>query len=374
MSLAFLSKKSWHTANLSNQEKVWMAEQRKATEETKLKELSKQITLEREREEFERISGRVSSKIDRGIDWMYEGGGAAAEEEDKKREADEYLLGKAFVPAAKTEAKGAGGFNSVVASSTVAPKNEITIESDQKSEQKDWNEEFRLRYEDPMHLVQQQHEKKQSLQNKQALFEKVSRHRQEKNISSSGRHNFKKRKESKHRKRRKSFDDEEDSRRRPKHHRHRRRARSSESSSSPPKKISIKNPKYGLQSSSNPVSSYQPSCLGPDPHLIASKKAASEKSRLQNHALKHRRRVTNSDKKAKALEEMKNLAMERQHQMHSKSTAAVQLPLESENNPTKGASFLHELAGRAHDISMSDRVHRKRHTHQRLYETNTKFL
>merc|ERR1712176_817872 len=123
--------------------------------------------------------------------------------------------------------------------------------------------------------------KKQNLQNKQALFEKVSKRRQKgKNISSSSRrHNSKKRKDSKHRKRRKSFDDEEDSRRRRKHHRHRRRARSSESSSpSPPKQISIKNPKYGLQSSSNPVSSYQPSCLGPDPHLIASKKAASEKS------------------------------------------------------------------------------------------------
>jgi hypothetical protein len=40
--LSFLSKKSWHTSNISNQEKVWIAEQKAAAEEAKLKELTHQ--------------------------------------------------------------------------------------------------------------------------------------------------------------------------------------------------------------------------------------------------------------------------------------------------------------------------------------------
>ena len=43
MSLAFLAKKSWHTANLKNVEKVWIAEQQHKQEEKRLAELKKQI-------------------------------------------------------------------------------------------------------------------------------------------------------------------------------------------------------------------------------------------------------------------------------------------------------------------------------------------
>eukprot|EP00543_Licmophora_paradoxa_P015435 CAMPEP_0202464452 /NCGR_PEP_ID=MMETSP1360-20130828/62004_1 /ASSEMBLY_ACC=CAM_ASM_000848 /TAXON_ID=515479 /ORGANISM="Licmophora paradoxa, Strain CCMP2313" /LENGTH=50 /DNA_ID=CAMNT_0049087761 /DNA_START=1 /DNA_END=150 /DNA_ORIENTATION=- len=50
-----------------------MAEQQKEKEEQKTKELAQQIKLEREREEFDRISGK-KRKGDRGIDWMYENG------------------------------------------------------------------------------------------------------------------------------------------------------------------------------------------------------------------------------------------------------------------------------------------------------------
>ena len=67
--IAFLSKKSWHTKNLANQEKVWIAEQRKAAEESKTKELARQIQQEREREEFDRLAGK-KTHLDRGIDWM----------------------------------------------------------------------------------------------------------------------------------------------------------------------------------------------------------------------------------------------------------------------------------------------------------------
>ena len=37
--LSFLSKKSWHTSNLDNQERVWLAEQKAASEAQKTKEL-----------------------------------------------------------------------------------------------------------------------------------------------------------------------------------------------------------------------------------------------------------------------------------------------------------------------------------------------
>jgi hypothetical protein len=50
--LAFLSKKSWHTKNLNNQEKVWMAEEKKAAEQRKTQELAKQIQQEREQEDL----------------------------------------------------------------------------------------------------------------------------------------------------------------------------------------------------------------------------------------------------------------------------------------------------------------------------------
>jgi hypothetical protein len=50
--LAFLSKKSWHTKNKVNQEKVWIAEQQKEQETAKASELAKEIQQERENEEL----------------------------------------------------------------------------------------------------------------------------------------------------------------------------------------------------------------------------------------------------------------------------------------------------------------------------------
>lgn len=43
--LSFLSKKSWHTSNISNQEKVWLAEQKAEAEALKTKELQDQIKV-----------------------------------------------------------------------------------------------------------------------------------------------------------------------------------------------------------------------------------------------------------------------------------------------------------------------------------------
>jgi predicted phage gp36 major capsid-like protein len=59
--------------NLNNQEKAWIAEQKKEAESNKTKELARQIQQEREQDELDRISGK-KTLMDRGIDWMYQGG------------------------------------------------------------------------------------------------------------------------------------------------------------------------------------------------------------------------------------------------------------------------------------------------------------
>ncbi|ETN13386.1 hypothetical protein PPTG_08234 [Phytophthora nicotianae INRA-310] len=103
MSLAFLSKKSWHTANLRNVEKVWIAEQKHAAEEKKVAELRKNIEEERQLQELRQLQaarGDKSAAVER-LDWMYEGPSAARE-----KTAEEYLLGKEYKGEDEKAAKG----------------------------------------------------------------------------------------------------------------------------------------------------------------------------------------------------------------------------------------------------------------------------
>ena len=66
--LAFLSKKSWHTKNLNNQEKVWIGEEQAKQETLKTSELAKQIQQEREEHELHQIAGSTTTKkLDRGM-------------------------------------------------------------------------------------------------------------------------------------------------------------------------------------------------------------------------------------------------------------------------------------------------------------------
>jgi hypothetical protein len=58
MSLAFLAKKSWHTTNISNQEKVWLRQQEKEQEKKKTELLQKQMKEEREIEDMRQASGQ----------------------------------------------------------------------------------------------------------------------------------------------------------------------------------------------------------------------------------------------------------------------------------------------------------------------------
>ncbi|KAF1781750.1 Pre-mRNA splicing factor [Phytophthora cactorum] len=87
MSLAFLSKKSWHTANLRNVEKVWIAEQKHRAEEKKVAELRKNIEEERQLQELRQLQAARGDKSAAVEAWT----GSARE-----KTAEEYLLGKEY--------------------------------------------------------------------------------------------------------------------------------------------------------------------------------------------------------------------------------------------------------------------------------------
>ena len=80
MSLAFLSKKTWHVTNFSNQEAVWKAEQAKDEENRKLEEWKTKREEERQIEELRRLqreSGQGESSYggkhkQERVDFLYE--------------------------------------------------------------------------------------------------------------------------------------------------------------------------------------------------------------------------------------------------------------------------------------------------------------
>lgn len=215
--LAFLSKKSWHTKNLANQEKVWMAEQRKEAEAQKTRELAKQIQQEREQEELDKISGAKGSKLDRGIDWMYQGGRGELAKEDAEREAEDFLLGKEYVGEGATAGDFDGGdldqgINNVLSNKqeeSAVPETETGGANNVLANEpsvKDKNEGFRLRVEDPMFMVsQKQREKEVKYDKTKALYERVvGYHNDEENADDMKYHKKKSKKEKKrHRKQRK---------------------------------------------------------------------------------------------------------------------------------------------------------------------------
>ena len=186
--LAFLSKKSWHTKNLANQERVWIEEQKKAAEDSKTQELAKQIQREREEEDLDRIAGRKSNRLDKGIDWMYQGVKSDAAQEDAKKQAEEYLLGKEFTGGPSLQIKGDlaqaleqnDGVNAVISNlasdrAPVAdhtPSSQIPVMSEPSVAER--NEAFRVRLEDPMYFVRQKRrEQEVKVEKTKALYEKV---------------------------------------------------------------------------------------------------------------------------------------------------------------------------------------------------------
>ena len=189
--LAFLSKKSFHTAKLCNQEKVWIAEKEKEAEDAKIRELSRQIQQEREEEELQRISGNKTKRLDRGIDWMYQGGQSSGadggamtlfEEEQKKKEAEDYLLGKEYNPSnlksgdfAEAATGSSLGVNKIITAAAETVPVETQIAMNNVSAEQEWNTNFHLRYEDPMFMVEQRRkEKERDKQKKKQLFEEAN--------------------------------------------------------------------------------------------------------------------------------------------------------------------------------------------------------
>lgn len=186
--LAFLSKKSWHTKNKANQEKVWIAEQKKEQESAKANELAREIQQEREAEELNRIAGTKSIK-DRGIDWMYQEGTLTdLAKEDAKKEGEEYLLGKEFVAKGATQGdfddgNKKEGIHSALGSTEsegirrqepgAQEMDSPAINLDPNSVQYR-NENFRMRVEDPMFFVNQKEREKIVNRDKtEALYNRV---------------------------------------------------------------------------------------------------------------------------------------------------------------------------------------------------------
>eukprot|EP00697_Spironema_sp_BW2_P007144 gnl/Spiro4/21359_TR10436_c0_g1_i1.p1 gnl/Spiro4/21359_TR10436_c0_g1~~gnl/Spiro4/21359_TR10436_c0_g1_i1.p1 ORF type:complete len:207 (+),score=60.60 gnl/Spiro4/21359_TR10436_c0_g1_i1:44-622(+) len=98
MSLAFLTKKSFHTTTVRNVEKVWMAEQKKEEEERRKAQIMQQMRDEAEVEALRNIHLKAQGKSTAPrLSWMYEapGGGVNLQ--------DQHLLGKPVENAAETQ-------------------------------------------------------------------------------------------------------------------------------------------------------------------------------------------------------------------------------------------------------------------------------
>ena len=91
MSLSFLSKKSWHTTNLQNVEKVWLAEQAEKKEAEKLDQWKKEREEERQIEQLRQLQRETGQAHARQgperVDWLYE---------QPTTSGTEYLMGKAM--------------------------------------------------------------------------------------------------------------------------------------------------------------------------------------------------------------------------------------------------------------------------------------
>ncbi|CAB9503530.1 splicing factor CWC25 [Seminavis robusta] len=235
--IAFLSKKSWHTKTLANQERVWKAERAQETEERRTKELARQIQQEREQDEFDKLAGK-KSHIDRGINWMYQGQAASGgtdkpselEQEDAEKRAEAYLLGKEV--SGETAAHGdftqggAGdGVNAVVRLEDPMAMAAAASASGEPSVA-ERNEAFRQQMEDPMYRVgMKEREKKTEAEKQRALFERVmgpiDSDDDDDNNSQDGKKKSKQERKREKKERKERLRKEERKRKRKHHHRHR---------------------------------------------------------------------------------------------------------------------------------------------------------
>jgi len=86
-------KKSWHTGLLSNQRKVWEAEQQALSERKMIEQVRREREEERQMEEIARLAEESGGpKKQQRVDWMYTGASAGAGGTTEEQEA--FLLGK----------------------------------------------------------------------------------------------------------------------------------------------------------------------------------------------------------------------------------------------------------------------------------------
>ena len=108
--LQFLNKKSWHTATIRNNEKVWLREQAAEKERKRIEELQKQMEEERRIQQLQKLeeqSGRVNpDELARRkrIGWMYDEAPLTADKQLEK-EREDVLLGRKEIDLDKLNAE-----------------------------------------------------------------------------------------------------------------------------------------------------------------------------------------------------------------------------------------------------------------------------
>lgn len=135
--MKFLNKKTWHTGKIQNIEKVWIAEQKKNAEKTRMDELKKQLAEERAVDDLRRVqasSGLITATHAQRLEWMYQ-------ETYGQTTSEEYLQGKEM--RAKTEDEDVSKLENKKAAGSLMLKDTVNSELEA---------ETRLR-EDPMMLI-----------------------------------------------------------------------------------------------------------------------------------------------------------------------------------------------------------------------------
>eukprot|EP00644_Phytophthora_capsici_P014898 jgi/Phyca11/536854/estExt2_fgenesh1_pg.C_PHYCAscaffold_650032 len=389
MSLAFLSKKSWHTANLRNVEKVWIAEQKHAAEEKKVAELRKNIEEERQLQELRQLQaarGDKSAAVER-VDWMYEGPSAARE-----KTAEEYLLGKEYKGEDEKAAKEDVDLSSTTKYGSLAlTKSALPA-----------NDAFQRLNEDPMMLIRkrQQAAREQVLKNPvkmKRIKDEVNRLKEDKRARKKAKKAAKKekkhaRKEEKRRLKRMTHEsdrsdisedeeDEENSRRRnsypSKHHRghERDREKHNKEQESRRKPLDAEG-KYGLVSKEGAVESkdVDKTSLGPNAKYLAKAREAKrleeeERRRKLGKSSRRESRELTDEEKMRMAQQMIEDAKQRDEYVAKRATMKKdELDKREKEATSSNPEFLRKLHSEAYldgESNMSDRLRRNAHYIQR---------
>lgn len=381
--LAFLGKKSWHTKNLRNVERVWIAEEREKAEQRKLEELRKQIEEEREMVELRKL--QEGAGIGKGggekVDWMYEGpmaetgtggaGGTAAADE-------EYLLGKEYKPADK-------GLQEVSAPQQPG----ALLNAMQKP---NVNDAFSRMHEDPLLLIRQkQMQARESVVKNPLKMNKVkqeieaqllrerenkkARKREKKEAKKAKKREKKEAKRSRKRSPSSSPSPSPSSNELPPHRRDTRGDGSEAPVEGAPRMPSAPEDsgKYGLQSGKR--GTYSAAELGPSAELLANAKKA-EPARPAKRS-RHDRPVMSDEERQRKLREMQRDADDREifrDEMIRKEKAQSH---DDERAQARGpradsAGFIRDMERESiREMDVEDRVKRNRHFHQREMDSGS---